>query len=59
MSMPVVLIMLFATAPERPFPTMQACTRAAPAIARRIDRRAVPVCVTLASRSRNLLHPEE
>jgi hypothetical protein len=34
--MPVVLILLAAgPAPERAYPTMQACTAAAPAVARR------------------------
>ncbi|GJE78666.1 hypothetical protein BGCPKDLD_5288 [Methylorubrum suomiense] len=46
--MPVVLILLAVSAPERPFPTMQACAQAAPAVARRAGRGAVPVCVTVA-----------
>nr|WP_171015608.1 hypothetical protein [Methylobacterium sp. L1A1] len=45
--MPVVLILLAVSAPERPFPTMQACAEAAPAIARRAGRGVMPVCVTV------------
>lgn len=48
---PVVLILLAAvTAPERPFPTMQACTAAAPAIARRHGAGGAWACVTRAER---------
>lgn len=46
--MPVVLILLAVSAPERPFPTMQACAQAAPVVARRRGRGVVPVCVTVA-----------
>lgn len=46
--MPAVLVLLPLTlaAPDRPYPTMQACERAAPAIARRAGPGVVPVCVT-------------
>lgn len=48
--MPALLILLplAAAAAERPFPTMQACVRAAPVVARRQGSGVVWVCVTRA-----------
>lgn len=45
--MPALLILLplAVVAPDRPYPTMQACTGAAPAVARRRGRGGIWACV--------------